>query len=223
MSRKGITLIELLVVMAISTILVAAIYRSFLSQQHTYAVQDQVSDMQQNVRIGLNRMMREIRMAGYGQLNTLFATSDRRWRGDQSARICQSIVTPGGSDDEVSFVAAYERVSTLHALDPNDMSTIYLSSASAFKQDGDDKGMQYISLNGLESHRIQTIVPAIPPAVGDKVVLDSPLTEVHRAGEPVYRVVAITYSLGTSGGKQVLLRNTNVEGSAPEVVVIYLA
>ena len=63
MNRKGITLIELLVALTISGILVAGVYRTFVSQQHTYTVQEQVVDMQQNVRLAINRMTRELRMA----------------------------------------------------------------------------------------------------------------------------------------------------------------
>ena len=69
---KGLTLIELLVAMAISSILIAAIYRTFIGQHKTYTVQEQVVDMQQNVRVAINRMMREIRMAGFGSAWNVF-------------------------------------------------------------------------------------------------------------------------------------------------------
>ncbi|MGZ4027144.1 MAG: PilW family protein, partial [Flavisolibacter sp.] len=44
MNRKGITLIELLVALTMSGIMIAGAYKTFVSQQHTYAVQDQVVD-----------------------------------------------------------------------------------------------------------------------------------------------------------------------------------
>ena len=65
---KGITLIELLIALVISSILIAGIYRTFIQQQKSYATQEQVADMQQNVRVAINRMMREIRMAGFGNV-----------------------------------------------------------------------------------------------------------------------------------------------------------
>ena len=68
MNRKGITLIELLVALTISGMLVAGLYRTFVSQQHTFTVQEQVVDMQQNVRLAINRMTRELRMAGFGRI-----------------------------------------------------------------------------------------------------------------------------------------------------------
>ena len=63
---QGVTLIELLIAMVIATLLVAAMYSFFLTQQRTYAVQDNVSEMQQNARMALLTLVRTVRMAGYG-------------------------------------------------------------------------------------------------------------------------------------------------------------
>ena len=64
-SRKGFTLIELLIAMAITGIVAGAIFTAFQSQQKSYLVQDQVTEMQQNLRAAMDIMVREIRMAGY--------------------------------------------------------------------------------------------------------------------------------------------------------------
>jgi len=63
--KNGLTLIELLIALVLSSILIAALYRLFISQQKTYTVQDQVADMQQNIRVAIDQMTREIRMAVY--------------------------------------------------------------------------------------------------------------------------------------------------------------
>lgn len=65
MKRNGFTLVELLVTLAVSGILMAGVYTAFLSQQDSYIVQEQVAEMQQNIRAGLDVMTRDIRMAGY--------------------------------------------------------------------------------------------------------------------------------------------------------------
>ncbi len=64
-NRKGITLIELLVAFVICGILVAAIYRVFVAQTRAYAVQDQVVEVQQNIRTAMEVLLRDLRMAGY--------------------------------------------------------------------------------------------------------------------------------------------------------------
>ena len=62
---NGFTLIELLVAMAITGIVAGAIFTAFQSQQKSYLIQDQITEMQQNLRAGMDLMVREIRMAGY--------------------------------------------------------------------------------------------------------------------------------------------------------------
>jgi type IV pilus assembly protein PilW len=62
---SGLTLIELLIALALSSILVAALYQAFIGEHKAYTAQERVADMQQNLRVAIDRMTREIRMAGY--------------------------------------------------------------------------------------------------------------------------------------------------------------
>lgn len=64
-SAKGFTLVELMVTLAISGIIIAAIYSVYVSQQRVYLAQEQVAEMQQNIRAALDIMTREVKMAGY--------------------------------------------------------------------------------------------------------------------------------------------------------------
>jgi len=63
--QKGFTLIELMVVLVISSVVMAAIYNIFLSQQRAYVGQEFTSETQQNFRAAVNLMAREIRLAGH--------------------------------------------------------------------------------------------------------------------------------------------------------------
>lgn len=63
--EQGVTLVELIIVVALLGLVVAAMYNMFTFQQKSYTVQDNVAVMQQNVRVGLEYMVKEIRMAGY--------------------------------------------------------------------------------------------------------------------------------------------------------------
>lgn len=64
-AQKGFTLVELLVAMAISIIVMAAVYSTYRSQQQSYIVQDQVAAAQQNLRAAMYVMTKDIRMAGF--------------------------------------------------------------------------------------------------------------------------------------------------------------
>jgi type IV pilus assembly protein PilW len=63
--RTGFTMVELLVALSISAVLVAAAYRTFSSQHKVYEIQSDVMEMQQNVRVAMDILTRDIRMAGF--------------------------------------------------------------------------------------------------------------------------------------------------------------
>ena len=63
--QKGFSLTELLVAMAMVGIVMAAVYSTYKSQQDTYVAQEQVAEMQQNLRASLYQMARDLRMAGF--------------------------------------------------------------------------------------------------------------------------------------------------------------
>jgi type IV pilus assembly protein PilW len=64
-NTAGFTLIELMVSMAISLVVLAAIAGTFTVQTRQNSAEEQIGQMQQNVRGALDLMIREIQMAGY--------------------------------------------------------------------------------------------------------------------------------------------------------------
>ncbi len=63
--KTGFTVIELMLALSISSILIAAAYRTFVGQHEVYEVQNQVMEMQQGVRVAMDILARDIRMAGF--------------------------------------------------------------------------------------------------------------------------------------------------------------
>lgn len=68
LSSEGFTLVELLITMLVSGIIMAGVYTAYLSQQQLYTAQEQVVEMQQNIRAAMDMITRGIRMAGYDPL-----------------------------------------------------------------------------------------------------------------------------------------------------------
>lgn len=64
-NEQGFTLIEVVIGLAISLILMGVAVSIFNVQRKSYSMQEQVTEMQQNVRATMDMMVREIRMAGY--------------------------------------------------------------------------------------------------------------------------------------------------------------
>jgi len=73
---SGFTLIEILVTLALSGIVLTAIYTAYQSQHKTYIAQESVAKMQQNLRAAMYLMTQEIRMAGYDPRGTAGAGID---------------------------------------------------------------------------------------------------------------------------------------------------
>ena len=64
-NESGFTIVELMISLFIGMVVIVAVYSAYIIQQRSYVTQDQVVEMQQNIRAGLDIMTREIRMAGY--------------------------------------------------------------------------------------------------------------------------------------------------------------
>ena len=63
-NQSGFTLVELLISLVLSSLVMTAVYSTYLSQQNTYIAQNQTAAMQQNARAAMYYMERELRMAG---------------------------------------------------------------------------------------------------------------------------------------------------------------
>jgi prepilin-type N-terminal cleavage/methylation domain-containing protein len=186
--NRGLTLIELLVAMVISAILIGAVYRTFINQQNTYVVQEQVVDMQQNVRVAINRMMREIRMAGFGNVASIlpFEAPD----GGKTV-IFDNIINPidnknnvEQNDDQVTIIGAFEQVSSLE--EPAEGTNVI-----KLVEKGSDFNTGYrrfLCVGGLEARTVTGLN-------GNTITLSERLKLRYEAGTPVYKVKAITYQL----------------------------
>jgi prepilin-type N-terminal cleavage/methylation domain-containing protein len=216
-SRKsvGLTLIELLVAMAISAVLIAAVYRTFIGQHRTYTAQEQVVDMQQNARVAINRMMREIRMAGFGNVTSVLPNFTAI-NGPFNNVINPSDninILDGQVTDQVTIIGAFEQISTLASEASPGTNTIQLTGkASEF----DLVNKKYICIGGLETHTISNRDP-----VGNTITLNENVVNRFGVDTPVFKVKAITYQLRRDNGNPqmpVLTREDNTDGGGSQVV-----
>jgi len=63
-NMRGFTLVELMIVVFLSAIAVIAIYRGYTAFSHSADVQEQIIEMQQNLRIGMYWLEKDLRRAG---------------------------------------------------------------------------------------------------------------------------------------------------------------
>ncbi len=63
--KEGFTLVEMMVALVVASFIMAAVFGAYVSNQKVHSVQNQVVDMQQNLRASSNILERELRMAGF--------------------------------------------------------------------------------------------------------------------------------------------------------------
>lgn len=88
MKSNGFTLVELMITLVISSIIIALIYTAYTVQQKTAAVQEQVVEMQQNIRAAMDLITRDIRMAAYDPDNSCNAAITTATGTQLSIEIC---------------------------------------------------------------------------------------------------------------------------------------
>jgi len=92
LNRKGITFVEMLVALVIFGFSSAAIYRIFIGQSRAYMVQEQVGEVQQDVRIAAGLFTRDLRMAGYKNDNTPVTVSRPIFPGKYDLTVTDSAI-----------------------------------------------------------------------------------------------------------------------------------
>jgi prepilin-type N-terminal cleavage/methylation domain-containing protein len=206
--KSGLTLIELMVALVICTLLVGAVYRTFINQGKTYTIQDNVVDMQQSARFAIDRMTREIRVAGFGGVARVLpvqfgaVTLNNIINPDTPVPGALSIV--GAGTDAASLTAPAARPDTQIIV-----STLTDSQGNPLF---DTNARRYLSIDGLECHEIASIASNT-----NTITLKDSLLYNHAVNTSVYAVRMITYQVVNQGGTPQLARDDNTgQGSQPE-------
>ena len=203
---KGVTLIELLIALLLSAILTGGIYRTFIHQQKSYATQEQVADMQQNVRVAINRIMREIRMAGFGNIQAVLPVT---FPG--IGRTYPNVVNPDAPvAGALTIVSAIGGTAILTAQPGGPLASnqIQVNTLADF----DTNNKRYLCIGGLESHFITAIDGA------NKILtLNTDVANVYQIGGKtpvyVYAIRAISFAIIPDAlGRPILKRDENTGG-----------
>jgi type IV pilus assembly protein PilW len=142
----GFTLTELMVSMAIALAVLAGIAGTFTVQTRQNSAEEQVGQMQQNVRGALDLMLREIRMAGYKPAGGTF--NGIQTSTETSLRIKLDLDATGaetdGATDDISYTFDSAAGQIVRTLNNSGTSTVLADNITGFS-------FSYLDANGAST------------------------------------------------------------------------
>jgi prepilin-type N-terminal cleavage/methylation domain-containing protein len=97
---RGFSLLEVLITGALFSVVMAGAYLLYATMQSTFTRGEMKSDLHQNARVGMDRLVQELRMAGYDPENALGQVTGQRFNEIRAAgSSCLSFVTYRKHDD----------------------------------------------------------------------------------------------------------------------------
>ena len=194
-SPAGFTLVEMMIVLAILGIVVVGVIGVIISQNKVYYSEEGLIDMQLNANVAMDRLTRQIRMAGFGCKDdiknglTIDSTT-------YTATLTDTNSTSGA--DQLTVICALEEVSEINddgSGDPYNSSTVFLkiftdsSSKPFFDETADDKKFCYLS-----PATTQAAIQVTGVDTGNKSITFGTAVTVSEF-DKVFRVRAYTYSI----------------------------
>jgi prepilin-type N-terminal cleavage/methylation domain len=204
--QHGFTLVELMVVVVIFFFILAGVFTAYITQHHASVVQAQVSDAQQNARIAMDFLSKEIRMAGFGKP----AGAVNGFSNAVSPAI-NNDATSGNNilngTDQITIVTGYRQISTLSSAATQGATTVALNGNGDTFDTGTKK---YVCIDATS----QNDNYVISGATSSSLTLSPGLTRDYKQGAAVFLVKAITYSVNDA---RVITRNENIGGGAQTI------
>ncbi len=183
----GLTMIELLVALALSAFIIAGLYRTFVSQHKVYIVQEQVADVQQNVRATTGQMVQSIRMAGFGKAKMVIDPIF-------SAPTPDGVAVVGIAPSDATIDAGTEEDNLL----PNQVKVSKLKEGETVLFNTKDK--RFVSIDGLESREIVAIDEGRKILTLNRLSYQQEARKTEkevRYGEEVRKIKTVVYPLRT--------------------------
>lgn len=201
---QGFTLVELIIALAISLIVMSGIYAYSNSHHKSHIVQTRVNEMNQNIRVAINRMVTEIRMAGFktGSGTSDIMTQTALWTSGLipsspytvAMKNDNLIITPGNTDpvDDMITIIYGETTPAVLAVAADDrVLTLSLSGTETARKFavGD---VIYIGFGSVQPENLE--FAKIVSINGAQLFIDTDLTQ------PLSQGLELSYRIGTEVG-----------------------
>jgi prepilin-type N-terminal cleavage/methylation domain-containing protein len=214
--HQGFTLIELVIALMMSLVVMSGIYAYCNSHHKSHIVQTRVNEMNQNIRVSINKMVTEIRMAGYKtgsdtsdiMTNTAVWTSGLVPNDPYAVTVTNDnlFVTSGSTDpldDMITFIYGETNPTTLAVAAASGSSLITLSLSGTQTANKFDVGdIIYIGFGSVQPDNLEYAI--IRNISGSQLSIDTDpstpflqdgLDIAYRSGTEVGLMNVVTYAV----------------------------
>lgn len=211
---KAFTILEVLLAILLSCLVGMVLYQMFYTQDRTYNIQSEISEMQQNLRVAMEKISRDVMMAGFAQ--PAWTTIN----GESGAVFSGIKVTGGGVLDVVgSFDGAQGILSNKVTA-----GATTLELAPGDEKNFDGKAKIDICIGGRENARItkksgNTLTIDTDPDAAN----EQGLQHDYPAGTEVYLIKWKTYWIDDSKPEQPVLRVDEHLGSGGQPLALFIS
>jgi prepilin-type N-terminal cleavage/methylation domain-containing protein len=198
-SVKGFTIIELMIAVVLGSVVVLILYEMLSSQTRIYTLQDDMAEMQQNLRVAVERLSRDLTMAGFGKpaWSTINQVDASAWYNSGSSYRPYGI-TVSGTNNTIDIVGCTETVvAHLNGNAAAGSTAVTLQAGEGALFNTTTKSD--INIGSVENAKVQslagdTLTIDIDPASGG----NQGLQYDHGTDSLVCLVKWVTYSLGAT-------------------------
>ncbi len=216
-NKRGFTFVELLIVMAMLGLVIAAIYSLYRTHQKAAYTEDEVVEVQQNLRIAMDSITRDVRMAGFliprtGGITPIKAELTSNGTGTANDAITINAISTFGTyaridpepDTPFTFSPSGE-VSADFPVDSADSVDMFNAGDFVRIVRPQNRTEPLGALFTVSDKHRDVVSPATRPTV--TLTTDSPATTVYLRGDIITKVTAtatinppsrVTYCLGPS-------------------------
>jgi type IV pilus assembly protein PilW len=187
--ERGTTLVELMIGLGVGIVIVAAGFAALTGSNKATVINDQTAQIQQNVRVAMELLSHDLKMAGFGMTgpvdacNTAIVPADNNTGGADAGPDSLSVVVP-----TTSTIAPLWTLDGPPATGPFNTITLQPTAGAAMTNAGFPAGGT-VSIGG--------VVSSTATIGGDTLTLGSTIgaPAVFPAGTPVYFLQCITYQV----------------------------
>lgn len=227
-NKRGVTLIELLIVMAMLGVVMAAIYSLYSTHQKAAYTEDEVVEVQQNLRIAVDSVTRDVRMAGFLIPRTGAFTPINSGLTSNATGTAQPLPAPDNVNSDAITINALSTFGTYARIDPPPDSTFLFSPSGEVSGDFPVDSPESVDMFNIgdavrvirPQDRIEPLGTLFTVAGTDRsavprptitLTTGSPVVTVYQRGDVISKVSAtapnainppsrITYCLGSHAG-----------------------